>query len=77
MGREAWPEVALRMEQLRAVFRRNSSGQSKRSNMSVPVTVIALKSDKQYGAVAPSKLNLSSRFYVPGYDRIYVVLESV
>ena len=41
-------EVALRMEQMRAVF-----GQlilKDKLNMSVPITVIALKSDKQYGS---------------------------
>ncbi len=42
--------------------------------MSVPITVIALKSDNQYGAIAPSKLSFSKSFYVPGYDRVYVVL---
>ena len=34
--------------------------------MSVPITVIALKSDKQYGEVAPAKQNMAAGFYVPG-----------
>jgi len=65
-------EVALRMEQMRAVF-----GQlllKDKLQMSVPITVIALKSDKQYGLVAPLKQNMSPGFYVPGWDRIYIVL---
>jgi tetratricopeptide (TPR) repeat protein len=65
-------EVALRMEQMRAVF-----GQlllKDKLKMSVPITVIALKSDKQYGAVAPTKQSRAGGFYVPGSDRIYIVL---
>ncbi len=65
-------EVALRMEQMRAVF-----GQlllKDKLKMSVPITVIALKSDKQYGVVAPSKQSMAAGFYVPGPDRIYIVL---
>jgi tetratricopeptide (TPR) repeat protein len=65
-------EVALRMEQMRAVF-----GQLLLRNklkMSVPITVIALKSDKQYGDVAPAKQSRAGGFYVPGTDRIYIVL---
>ena len=66
-------EVALRMEQMRAVF-----GQlilKDKLKMSVPVTVIALKSDNQYGMVAPGKQSRSSGFYVPGADRVYMVLD--
>jgi tetratricopeptide (TPR) repeat protein len=64
-------EVALRMEQMRAVF-----GQIllKKLKMPVPVTVVALKSDKQYGVVAPGKQSRASGYYVPGPDRIYIVL---
>src|SRR5271163_1984495 len=65
-------EVALRMEQMRAVF-----GQLLLKNklqMSVTVTVIALKSDKQYGLVSPAKQSMAAGFYVPGWDRIYIVL---
>jgi len=65
-------EVALRMEQMRAVF-----GQlllKDKLKMSVPITVIALKSDKQYGMVAPTKQSMAAGFYVPGSDRIYIVL---
>src|SRR5450631_3419984 len=65
-------DVALRMEQMRSVF-----GQlllKDKLKMSVPITVIALKSDNQYGVVAPAKQNMASGFYVPGPDRIYIVL---
>lgn len=65
-------EVALRLEQMRAVF-----GQlilKTKLKMSVPITVIALKSDKQYGDVAPTKQSMSGGFYVPASDRIYIVL---
>ncbi len=65
-------EVALRMEQMRAVF-----GQlllKSKLKMSVPVTVVALKSDQQYAAVAPGKQSMAAGFYVPGADRIYIVL---
>ncbi len=65
-------EVALRLEQMRSVF-----GQLLLKNklkMPVPITVIALKSEKQYGMVAPAKQSLASGFYVPGSDRVYIVL---
>ncbi|MGH9642796.1 MAG: hypothetical protein ACRD3Q_10240, partial [Terriglobales bacterium] len=63
-------EVALSMEQMRAVFGQLVSRQ--KLNMSIPVTVIAFKSDSQYGSIAPNKLAFSKSFYVPGYDRIYI-----
>ncbi|MFI5102573.1 MAG: tetratricopeptide repeat protein [Terriglobales bacterium] len=65
-------EVALRLEQMRAVF-----GQlllKEKLKMPVPITVIALKRDKQYGVVAPAKQSMARGFYVPGRDRVYVVL---
>jgi tetratricopeptide (TPR) repeat protein len=65
-------EVALRLEQMRAVF-----GQlilKDKLKMSVPITVIALKSDKQYGDIAPIKQSMSGGCYVPAQDRIYIVL---
>src|SRR6202166_361500 len=71
-GEKRGREVALRMEQMRAIF-----GQlvlKDKLKMPVPITVIALKSDKQYGLVAPAKQSFASGFYVPGSDRIYIVL---
>jgi tetratricopeptide (TPR) repeat protein len=71
-GEKRGREVALRMEQMRAVF-----GQlilKEKLKMSVPITVIALKSDKQYALVAPAKQSTAAGFYVPGLDRVYIVL---
>ena len=71
-GEKRGREVVLRMEQMRAVF-----GQlllRDKLRMPVPVTIIALKGDKQYGDIAPKKQNMAGGFYVPGYDRIYIVL---
>ena len=71
-GEKRGREVALRMEQMRAVF-----GQlllKDKLTMPVPITVIALKSDKQYGMVAPAKQSMAAGFYVPGTDRVYIVL---
>ncbi len=65
-------EVALRMEQMRAVF-----GQllmKDKLKMSVPVTVIALKNENQYAALAPGRQSTAAGFYVPGADRVYIVL---
>src|SRR5580700_9866555 len=65
-------EVALRLEQMREVF-----GQlilKNKLKMSVPITIIALKSDKQYGDLAPIKQSMAGGFYVPAQDRIYIVL---
>lgn len=65
-------EVALRMEQMRTVF-----GQillREKLKMSVPVTVVALKSDKHFGIVAPTKQNMGKGFFVPGADRVFIVL---
>jgi tetratricopeptide (TPR) repeat protein len=66
-------EVALRMEQMRSVF-----GQlilKDKLKMSVPVSVVALKSDNQYGLAAPGKQSRSAGFYVPGADHVYIVLD--
>ena len=71
-GEKKGREVVLRMEQMRSVF-----GQILLKNklkMPVPVTVVALKSDKQYGMVAPGRQSRAGGFYVPGADRIYIVL---
>jgi tetratricopeptide (TPR) repeat protein len=71
-GEKRGREVALRMEQMRSMF-----GQlllREKLKMSVPITVIALKSDKYFGFIAPSKQNMAKAFYLPGSDRIYIVL---
>ena len=71
-GEKRGREVALRMEQMRAVFGQLLN--KDKLHMSIPITVIALKNDNQYGAIAPDKLAFGKGFYVPGYDRIYIVL---
>jgi tetratricopeptide (TPR) repeat protein len=71
-GEKRGREVALRMEQMRAVFGQLLN--KDKLHMSVPITVIALKGDKQYGEIAPDKLTFNKGFYLPGYDRIYIVL---
>jgi tetratricopeptide (TPR) repeat protein len=71
-GEKKGHEIALRMEQMRTVF-----GQvllKDKLKMPVPITVVALKGDKEYGMVAPGKQNMGGGFYVPGADRIYIVL---
>jgi tetratricopeptide (TPR) repeat protein len=71
-GEKRGREIALRMEQMRTVF-----GQlllRDKLKMPVPISVIALKSEKQYGLVAPGKQSSAAGFYVPGSDRIYIVL---
>jgi len=65
-------EVALRMEQMRSIF-----GQlllKDKLKMPAPITVIAFKSDQQYVVVAPAKQSMAGGFYVPGADRVYIVL---
>ncbi|MGB6385223.1 MAG: hypothetical protein WBF25_08370 [Terriglobales bacterium] len=72
-GEKRGREAALRMEQMRAVF-----GQlilKDKLKMPVPITVVALKNDNQYGTIAPAKQSTGAGFYVPGSDRIYVVLD--
>jgi len=71
-GEKRGREVALRMEQMRAIF--GQLLQKDKLKMPVPITVIALKSDKQYGTVAPAKQSMAGGFYVPGWDRVYIVL---
>jgi len=71
-GEKRGREVALHMEQMRSVF-----GQllmRDKLKMSVPITVVALKSDKQFGVAAPTKQNMAKAFFVPGTDRVYIVL---
>jgi tetratricopeptide (TPR) repeat protein len=65
-------EVAVRMEQMRAIFGQFLS--KDKLKMPVPITVVAFKNDKQYGLIAPAKQGLAAGFYVPGWDRIYIAL---
>src|SRR6202047_5403816 len=65
-------EVALRMEQMRAVF--GQLLRKEKLKMAVPITVIALKSDKQYGMVAPAKQSMAGGVYGAGVELAYIVL---
>jgi tetratricopeptide (TPR) repeat protein len=69
-------EVAVRFEQMRDVF-----GQllgRPRVNMSLPVDIIALKGDDEYGSAAPSpqgKPFFDAAFSIAGDDREFFVLD--
>ncbi|MFZ0802509.1 MAG: hypothetical protein WAN70_10110, partial [Terriglobales bacterium] len=69
-------EVAVRFEQMRDVF-----GQllgRPRVNMSLPVDIIALKGDDEYGSAAPSpqgKPFFEAAFSIAGEDREFFVLD--
>jgi tetratricopeptide (TPR) repeat protein len=70
-------EITLRFEQMRAVFGELLS----RNHLSVsePLTIYALKSDKQYYQMAPVKNGeaiSSPGFFVPGEDRAFIVLNA-
>src|SRR5260370_3182605 len=72
-GEKRGREVALRMEQMRAVF-----GQlllRDKLRMPVPITVIALKSDKQYGMVAPGKQSTAGGVFCAGVERDFYIPE--
>src|SRR5581483_1180358 len=68
-------EVAVRFEQMRAVF-----GQllmRSKLKMPEPLEIIALKSDKEYAQIAPFKDGRAITdpgFFIPGEDRNYIVL---
>jgi tetratricopeptide (TPR) repeat protein len=68
-------EVAVRMEQMRAVF-----GQllfKSKLKMPKPLEIIALRSDKEYVQVAPvrdGQAITAPGFFLPGEDRNYIVL---
>jgi tetratricopeptide (TPR) repeat protein len=68
-------EVAVRMEQMRAVF-----GQllfKNKLKMPKPLEIIALRSDKEYAQVAPvrdGQAITAPGFFLPGEDRNYIVL---
>jgi hypothetical protein len=69
-------EVAVRFEQMRAVFGQ-LLGRS-RVNLPLPIDIIALKSDEEYAAAAPSpqgKPIFEAAFRIPGDDREFYVLD--
>ena len=74
-GEKRGREVALRLEQMRALF--GTMLMKSRLHMSVPLTVIALKSDQLYAQVAPNRQGhplTAPGFLLQGEDHNYVVL---
>lgn len=69
-------EVALRFEQMRAVFAQILM--RNRVNMPLPVDIIAFKGDEDYAIAAPSpqgKPMFEAGFSIPGEDREFFVLD--
>ena len=74
-GEKKGKEVALRFEQMRAVF--GILLMKDRLNQSIPLTILALKNDKNYFQTAPLKQGQPSGaagFFVPGEDHDFIVL---
>ena len=68
-------EVALRFEQMRAVFA-NLIGKD-RLHQSIPLTILAFKSDKSYYQAAPLRQGQpidAPGFFLPGDDQDFIVL---
>ena len=75
-GEKKGHDVIVRFEQMRGVFSVLLS--RSKINMSLPIDIIALKSDKEYEAVAPlrdGKPIDAPGFFIVGDDRIFVVLD--
>ncbi len=76
-GEKKGHEVALRFEQMRAVF--GSLLMKDRLNEPVPLTIFAFKSDKSYYQTAPLRQGKPlgvPGFFVPGEDQNFIVLNS-
>ena len=74
-GEKKGREVALRFEQMRAVF--GVLLMKERLNQSVPLTIIAFKNDKNYYQCAPLRQGQPITvpgFLVPGVDQDFIVL---
>src|ERR1700676_200567 len=67
-------EVAVRFEQMRAVFGQLLA--RNRINMSEPMDIIALRNDEEYSKVVPNRQGqmIAAGFFIPGEDRNYFVL---
>jgi hypothetical protein len=74
-GEKKGSEVALRFEQMRAVFA--TLLMKERLNEPLPLTILAFKNDKNYYQSAPLKqgqpINVSG-FFLPGEDQNFIVL---
>jgi tetratricopeptide (TPR) repeat protein len=74
-GEKKGREVILRFEQMRAVFAQLLM--KTRLHMAEPLDIIALKTDKEYGQIAPIRQGQAISelgFFLPGEDRNYIVL---
>ena len=74
-GEKKGHEVAARFEQMRAMF--SQLLMRSKLRMSEPIEIIALRNDKDYAQLAPlvnGQPISSSAFWLPGEDRIYIVL---
>jgi len=74
-GEKKGREIALRFEQMRAVFA--SLLTKERLNQPVPLTILALKSDKDYYQAAPLRQGQPigvPAFLLPGEDQDFIVL---
>jgi hypothetical protein len=74
-GEKKGKEVALRFEQMRAVFA--SLLMQDRLNQPVPLTILAFKNDKNYYQSAPLRQGqpiTAPGFFVPGEDQNFIVL---
>lgn len=74
-GEKKGREVALRFEQMRAVFALLLT--KERLNQSVPLTILAFKNDKSYYQLAPlhqGQPTTSPGFFLPGEDQNFIVL---
>ena len=74
-GEKRGREVALRFEQMRAVFATTLS--KARLNQSVPLTILAFKNDKSYYQIAPLRQGQpleAPGFLLPGQDQDFIVL---
>ena len=74
-GEKKGREVALRFEQMRAVFATLLT--KERLNQSAPLTILAFKNDKSYYQVAPLRQGQPidvPGFFLPGEDQNFIVL---
>ena len=75
-GEKRGHDVIVRFEQMRGVF--SQLLVRSKVNMSLPIDIIALKSDKQYNQLAPIRQGQpidAPGFFIGGDDRIFIVLD--
>ncbi|HKW97815.1 MAG TPA: tetratricopeptide repeat protein [Bryobacteraceae bacterium] len=65
-------EAILYFEQVRDFFSKVLKGSK---STAAPVRIIAFRSEKEYKPFRPSEF--AAAFYLPGYDRDYIVMESI